>query len=652
MDNGNLTENTVNNSIYRADDMIFVNSMPDGTVSYPPFTIAPSDDEREGPDSYTIRFDEDFGGDLSVKICSLMAEDFNVAIDGEDYSFAIRGAKQTDPGYAMIAGPFEKDSVITFGWGKDSAGIYMQEDVESVETSEDNIEEISENHKIPFLINGADRVLVSRSSMIVLADITQADEAFISPIGEIGLEVNGTEVTDKMRLEAPKEFVYDSIDVKAGEEKYRLVLRNPENKNDDGGPDAFMNVTGSFAGELCYKIGLPGGTGEKGTYHSFNDHIFGIDPQTGYFWGRMKALGSVWGFQVEEGLYSINPSVLKNAKSFIVISQGKEKEYPVPAESGAEDGPAVMMIRARLNNGIAVIKCIDKDGNECAIESVEIRTLSTTAHASDFAEAVMAADVVEADTTDLGEAEAVGAGEIVGESKDIADATDMGETILSETENDENENTGIDEEMPENTEQKPAEIVAEEVPAEPEVEPTEKSDIILEKIVEEALAAGQYDEPEEVEEKKEVDSRPPLSEKEYRSAIENYFGPRKHGIDFWDSERKDRPQDSNTAVESEPEAAHPESEAAHPEPEAVVEKVKETEHPEPEAAHPEPEATVEEAEETSEEPPETVEETKEDLGKKIKVSVYSNSERRRTSKHSGNSGVKGLLSSLFGNKRH
>ena len=46
-------------------------------------------------------------------------------------------------------------------------------------------------------------------------------------------------------------------------------------------------------------------------------------------------------------------------------------------------------IRARVDNGITILKSRGSEGVECPFESIEIRTLSTTAHASDYVPADM-----------------------------------------------------------------------------------------------------------------------------------------------------------------------------------------------------------------------------------------------------------------------
>jgi len=606
MENGNIgvgtTEKIENNRIFKADNVICVDAMPDGTVEYPPFTIAPFRSEEGTLREYKISFDEGYDGDISVKICSLMAEDFNVRIDGEEYSFAVRGAKQTDPGYAMIAGPFEKGSVITFGWGKAFAGVYMQEDVESVEASENATDNEPQGVSIPFLITGAERVLASKSIETVLVDLTGKSDAYISPFEEVGLEVDNEPVKEKMRLEAPLEFVYECLSVKAGNKKYELVLRNSDNKNgdDDRGPDAFMNVTGSFAGELCYKVGASEGHETKGTYHSCSDHIYGIDPYTGYFWGRKNASGSVWGFQVEEGLYEINLSISKGATSFVITSQDKEKSYPIPEDLINDDGPACMTVRVRLKNGIMIVRSIDGEGKDQIIENIEIRTLTTTAHASDYVTAVMREDAI----------------------RDIISEEEPEPEPVEEVTEEECEPEPVEEVTEEEPEPEPVEALTEEEPTESVKIP----DSLMEKIVIQTIE-GRQAEGEEADPESEGgnNAKPVLTEKEYRSAIENYFGPRKHGIDFWDSERKDRPAEVSEEV--------PQEKTGKKAGEVPQEKTGEITEEVPQ-----------------EKPEEKAGENNNGFEPKIKVSVYSSSERKRASRHSADR-RSGFLSSIFGKKK-
>ena len=402
----------VNSIVKDLDNVLYIDAVPSEKTVRPPFTLFPlmekdsdafqesastgsADDigDEKRPEAFEVVFDEDYDGDLSVKICSLMAEDFQIFIDGDEYSYAVRGAKQTDPGYAMIAGPFEKGSKIVCRWGKLSAGVYMQEDIGNVEKPEKAGKEVTATASIPFIIKGAQNVLVSKTMSTVLAEVTDESVVTVSSAKRGILEFSGLTVEGEMTVEVPRGKVYDSRELKAGEECYRLVLRNAANKTDcDQCPDAFMNVTGSFAGELCYKVGNDPSEGEKGTYHTLREQNFGIDPYTGYFWGKTGNTGSSWAFGLEEGLYGISVSLGKDVSQFSITNNGKEKTYKLPEDMPRDDGPTSMTVRLRCANGIIVVRGIADDGSEHAVESIEIRTLSTTAHASDFvpAEAVAA----------------------------------------------------------------------------------------------------------------------------------------------------------------------------------------------------------------------------------------------------------------------
>ena len=152
-----------------------------------------------------------------------------------------------------------------------------------------------------------------------------------------------------------------------------------------------------------------------------------------------------------------------------------------------------------------------------------------------------------------------------------------------------------------------------------------------------------------------VDRSLELTEKEYRSAIENYFGPTSHGIDFWDSERKERPEKA-PAPEPKPGPIHEPKQEVPAEPESKPEVAAEPEvipEIEPEvAAEPEviPEIEPEVAAEPAEEP---IEKPAEEPANKIRVSVYSGSSRKQTSKYTSKDKPAGLfgLFSVFGKKK-
>ncbi|MCR5520815.1 MAG: hypothetical protein K6F44_02755 [Lachnospiraceae bacterium] len=722
MENGCSGVNAITGN---TENVLSINVAPAEMLNSPPLTLTPYKTE-DGFEAFIIHFDEEYEGDLSVKIFSLMAEDFYVFIDGEEYSYAVRGARQTDPGYAMIAGPFDPQTTVECRWGKVSAGVYTREDVENVDVPETQKEDRRKTAVLPFCIRGAHSVQVSRTFGIVLVDVTDECRAVIAPFKNIPLEADTAAVEEERELENPRGVVCESMEIRAGSDMYHLVIRNSENKKDkEQGPDAFMNVTGSFAGELCYKVGNDEADDAKGTYHTLRSENFRVDPYTGYFWGKLDEAGSHWAFQVEEGLYAINIMPGKEAASVVVIAQEKEKNYPIPeikapgheGEMIAEDGPSVMQIRIRSGNGILSVKCLDGDGAGCAVEDIEIRTLSTTAHASDFVPAEFPTE----EAPSAGEPEEAPA---AGEPGEAPSAGEPGEAPAA-GEPEEAPSAGEPEEAPaagepgeapsagEPEEAPIAERITGETPCTEESVPDNEEDEEEYDGSEEDYD-GDYDEPGEDRDGDYDGSREddtpkadysdrsvPLSEEVYRSAIENYFGPGKHGIDFWDSDRRERPADGSgrrnirrkrrpvsepvpspapmpaaETKEHEP-APMPAAETKEHEP-APIPAAKTKEHepaPMPAAETKEHEPAPIPAAETKEhelapipapvpadEMPSTEDVKKEESGYtqkaaqsnerpgQIKISVYSSSDRRKSS-GSQNGRISGLFSSLMKKKK-
>ncbi len=767
------------------ENVLIIDSLPAGEVICPPYKLTPYKEGDNGFEKLCVVFEEDFDGDLSIKIFSLMAEDFRVWIDGEEYSYAVRGGKQTDPGYAMLAGPFEKGTVIGAAWGKESAGVYMQEDVETAGQPETVEEEQGRTVRIPFSVTGARSVLFGRTLQIVLVEISPDSAVTLLPHKGFRLLVSGTPLEGEKVLPTPPDVVYSELEVdaleasdaagesaqtgEAGQEKtltgvagqglsagvgkYRIVLKNPlAMKDKEQGPDAFMNVTGSFAGELCYRIGESEDRSE-GTYQTLESHDFGIDPFTGYYWGRMTEDGSEWAFQLEEGLYGINVSVGSGTEAVVLVTDGKEKEYKLPPMASTFDGPTAMTIRARVKNGIMTLRCRGSEGTACPFEGIEIRTLSTTAHASDYIPADMSEDPEEA-PAEIAEETPSEVQEEISEEKAEEMPPEVQEEISEEkveempaevqeevSEEKEEMPAEVQEEVPEEKEEMPAEVQKEvpeekaeetppevqeevseekeEMPAEVQEEVPEEKEEVPAETQEETPAESREQDVVSVQEKQpavragaekprkeySVDRSLELTEKEYRSAIENYFGPTSHGIDFWDSERKERPEkapapepkpepihepkqevpaepESKPEVAAEPEvipeiepevAAEPEvipeiepEAAAEPEviPEIEPEVAAEPEvipEIEPEVAA-EPEAVPEIEPEVAAEPEvipeiepevaaepakEPVEKPAEEPANKIRVSVYSGSSRKQTSKYTSKDKTSGGLSGLF-----
>jgi hypothetical protein len=806
------------------ENVLIIDSLPAGEVICPPYKLTPYKEGDNGFEKLCVVFEEDFDGDLSIKIFSLMAEDFRVWIDGEEYSYAVRGSKQTDPGYAMLAGPFEKGTVIGAAWGKESAGVYMQEDVETAGQPETVEEEQGRTVRIPFSVTGARSVLFGRTLQIVLVEISPDSAVTLLPHKGFRLLVSGTPLEGEKVLPTPSDVVYSELEVdaleasdaagesaqtgeagqkktltgvvgqektltgvagqkktltgvagqelSAGVGKYRIVLKNPlAMKDKEQGPDAFMNVTGSFAGELCYRIGESEDRSE-GTYQTLESHDFGIDPFTGYYWGRMTEDGSEWAFQLEEGLYGINVSVGSGTEVVVLVTDGKEKEYKLPPMASTFDGPTAMTIRARVKNGIVTLRCRGSEGTACPFEGIEIRTLSTTAHASDYIPADMSEDpeevpaeiaeetpsedpeeapveIAEETPSEVQEeifeekAEEMPAEVQEGISEEKAEempaevqeeiseekAEEMPAEVQEEVPEEKAEEMPAEvqeeipeekaEEMPEEVQEEISEEKAEEMPAEVQEEVPEEKEEVTAETKEETPAESREQDVVSVQEKQpavrtgaekprkeySVDRSLELTEKEYRSAIENYFGPTSHGIDFWDSERKERPEKA-PAPEPKPEPIHepkqevpaePESKpevAAEPEviPEIELEVAAEPEvipEIEPEAAAEpevipeiepevaaepevipeiepevaaEPEAVPEIEPEVAAEPEvipeiepevaaepakEPVEKPAEEPANKIRVSVYSGSSRKQTSKYTSKDKTSGGLSGLF-----
>ncbi|MBR6293867.1 MAG: hypothetical protein IKR54_04660 [Lachnospiraceae bacterium] len=707
------------------ENVLIIDSLPAGEVICPPYKLTPYKEGANGFEKLCVVFEEDFDGDLSIKIFSLMAEDFRVWIDGREYSYAIRGGKQTDPGYAMLAGPFEKGTVIGAAWGKESASVYMQEDVGTAGQPETVEEEQGRTVRLPFVIKGAQSVLADSTFATVLVEVSPDSPATISPRKGVRLVMDGQSLEGEKVLTAPTDAVYSGLEVKVigfdslsnpgelpdgendqpenknnGADNYRIVVKNPLFATDkEQGPDAFMNVTGSFAGELCYRIGASEDA-SKGTYHTLESHEFGVDPFTGYYWGRTAEDGSEWAFQLEEGLYGINASVANGAKAVVLVTGGKEKEYKLPAEAATPDGPTAVTIRSRVDNGIVTLRCRADEGTSCPFVSIEIRTLSTTAHASAYIPADMSEDPEEA-PAEIAEETPSEVQEEISEEK----AEEMPEEVQEEISEEKAEETPpeVQEEISEEkAEEMPAEV-QEEVPGEKEEEmPSEIQEAVPEE-KEEVPAETQEETPPEsreqdvvsVQEKQpavcagaekprkeySVDRSLELTEKEYRSAIENYFGPTSHGIDFWDSERKERPEkapapEPKLAPIHEPKQEVPAEPEAKPEVAAELEVIPEIEPEvaaesevipeiEPEAAAEpevipeiepevaaepevipeiEPEVAAEPAGEPAEEP---IEKPAEEPANKIRVSVYSGSSRKQTSKYASKDKTSGGLSGLF-----
>ena len=701
------------------ENVLSINVAPAEMLNSPPLTLTPYKTE-DGFEAFIIHFDEEYEGDLSVKIFSLMAEDFYVFIDGEEYSYAVRGARQTDPGYAMIAGPFDPQTTVECRWGKVSAGVYTREDVENVDVPETQKEDRRKTAVLPFCIRGAHSVQVSRTFGIVLVDVTDECRAVIAPFKNIPLEADTAAVEEERELENPRGVVCESMEIRAGSDMYHLVIRNSENKKDkEQGPDAFMNVTGSFAGELCYKVGNDEADDAKGTYHTLRSENFRVDPYTGYFWGKLDEAGSHWAFQVEEGLYAINIMPGKEAASVVVIAQEKEKNYPIPeikapgheGEMIAEDGPSVMQIRTRSGNGILSVKCLDGDGAGCAIEDIEIRTLSTTAHASDFVpaefpteEAPSAEEPEEApsageseEVPSAGESEeapaagepeeAPAAGEpeeapLAGEPEEAPSAGEpeeapIAERITGETpcteesvpdnEEDEEEYDGseddYDDEYDGSEDDYDDEYDGSEEDCDDEYDGSE-NDYDDEYDGSEEDRDGDYDGSREDDTPKVdySDRSVPLSEKVYRSAIENYFGPGKHGIDFWDSDRRERPADGSGRRNIRRKRRPVSEPVPSPAPMPAAETKEHEPTPMPAAEAREHEPAPMPASVPADEMPSTEDVKKDESGDtqkaaqsnerpgQIKISVYSSSDRRKSS-GSQNGRISGLFSSLMKKKK-
>lgn len=349
--------------------------------------------------SSDIVFSDYFDGNLCLKIEGLMAEGFRVFIDGIEYSYAIRKSGVTNPGYALIGGPYEKGCTVRAVWGESRKGeVYMVDESEPLVHEDVQGEDAKTPGSVLLRVSGADILYNENRRMFLLCKKAAQEE---EPGGDIRLyaslgsrvallSLNGQDPVQELVLAPDFEgYTMHNLRVQTqnagGYEEYSLIVSGHPRDYESGlytgsTADAFRTVTGSFAGELCYAISTAmGESAVLGSYNSTPNRMYGMDRKTGYFWGHTTAMNSEFLFQLEEGNYVISCSLSQESPSVSVVCEPISGGRVTQIQPGSDT-----RIRSTGEGIILQVNSPDDAAAGCGFKSIMIRALSTEAQVSGF----------------------------------------------------------------------------------------------------------------------------------------------------------------------------------------------------------------------------------------------------------------------------
>lgn len=173
----------------------------------------------------------------------------------------------------------------------------------------------------------------------------------------------------------------------------REALRNAELNMEDTAhqaADAYGDVRGSFAGELCYVWDASGDAGRRGlsgTYGSSAGQQYGADPTTGYFWGSSgDRLCRRYRFELENGNYELKLGFTSpewaGSRPTLKLDRGSDRERVLDPDI-VIDG-SIHTYRVRISKGMLDLSIESADGSVDA-STIEIRAQQTIAQSGDYA---------------------------------------------------------------------------------------------------------------------------------------------------------------------------------------------------------------------------------------------------------------------------
>ena len=358
-------------------------------------------------------FERDYFGSIALRIPTADTYPVHIYVDGEEYSFARLGERD-QPRYALVSGPFEpgcrvrieicaadRDTKIPAG----SNGCAQDDTAVSGDGCEQDDLPVGSHDctrgctpisSAPIIYTDNGTVRYNNTLRRYLVSMAECDSQVSLSLGE-GYVFGSTDLQDEA---ADRAHSFDvSSDLFTGyeitiiaaltgdEEAYDLVIMQPA---DDEGclVHAYTPTIGAFAGETCYIIDsasvqasaavTDSATAQASaavtdlvsaqaaahtfpaTHGSRSVQELGIDPLTGYKWGRMER--NCYFFELENGSYEL--VINCSAGMCIILNPGRSDERVLAeAASGQEQH---FRFRAASGSVTIMATAAGKSGVDCS----------------------------------------------------------------------------------------------------------------------------------------------------------------------------------------------------------------------------------------------------------------------------------------------
>lgn len=349
-----------------------------------------------------IIFEDYFDGNLCLRIQGLMAEGFHVYIDDEEYSYAVKGGGLTNPGYALIGGPYEKNCHVRATWGQKTTGGVFYSERGTGEIAEQGTVTHDTAVELPFPVlacpAGDVFINVERGLYLLYPKNTERTSveglqvSFRTADGEVRFSFEDDSVYSSSLTVYPDTdgYVFHNLYFENGSHDIKgLIVARHERDYEivsvsESSVDAFREVKGSFAGEACYRIStFSQGRDSLGSYNSSALQMYGIDRKTGYFWGKTDSRADEFRLELEEGQYEVSCSFSGCGGRIVCGSNGFDRNIVIAQPTGRGSATETTRMQVKGDELYVRVEVVDMYC-DLRIDSIIVRALSTEAHPSGF----------------------------------------------------------------------------------------------------------------------------------------------------------------------------------------------------------------------------------------------------------------------------
>lgn len=383
-------------------------------------TISLAQDEMPGGGT-VILFEKVYYGTLALRIPKELVTSTHIFIDGEEYTYAVSGIWD-EPRYALIAGPFEEGCKVrlevtgpkseTSVSAPPETPVQIEASVQSeapvqaetpvqpeIHTFKPLFTNISEDSSSESVVDPAliVRGLASDNGTITYKDAfsrylvtmeREADYVSLSVPEGYTIEADSSELISDAGIKlAVSDNLFTGYPIRIYTpgmktfREYDFVLMQGYKLTDTSvcAVHAYTKITGAFSGEACYIIDNSGAVIETATHGSIPVGRYGIDPLTGYKWGRNN-VGDMF-FELEPGGYEVIATFSGPGARLIAWDETKNEKILIRESSGEAQHAGV-----RITDGVLklTVADIDSQAADPSLVSLIIRALDTVAVESGY----------------------------------------------------------------------------------------------------------------------------------------------------------------------------------------------------------------------------------------------------------------------------